>query len=123
MLVLGYLTLGGLFASTTLASTFLIPLFIELCGRVLQDFVLTEDIFLCALFSGLGIGISLGLVIRAGGSTGGMDIPPLMLNKYFRAPVSVTMTMMDVCSSASSRIGSWSNWKRSFTISILKASW
>lgn len=97
MLVLGYLTLGGLFASTTLASTFLIPLFIELCGRVLQNFVLTEDIFLCALFSGLGIGISLGLVIRVGGSTGGMDIPPLMLNKYFRAPVSVTMTMMDVC--------------------------
>ena len=44
MLVLGYLTLGGLFASTTLASTFLIPLFIELCGRVLQDFVLRRDL-------------------------------------------------------------------------------
>lgn len=96
-LALGYLTLGKLFASTTLASTFLIPLFMELCGRALRDFVLTEDILLCALFAGLGIGISLGLVIRAGGSTGGMDIPPLMINKYFRVPVSVSMTVMDVC--------------------------
>ena len=42
--------------------------------------VLTEDIFLCTVFAGLGIGVALGIVIRSGASTGGLDIPPLVLN-------------------------------------------
>ena len=51
---------------------------------------------LCTIFSGLGIGAALGVVIRAGASTGGMDIPPLVLQKWFRWPVSVTMMVFDV---------------------------
>lgn len=57
--------------------------------------VLTEDLWLSTLFSGLGIGLSLGLVIRAGASTGGMDIPPLVLNHYFRIPVSAGLYIFD----------------------------
>lgn len=49
MLAVGYKALRKAFASTTLASTW---------GT------LTEDILLCKLFSGLGIGIPLGIVIR-----------------------------------------------------------
>lgn len=97
MLLLGFLTLGKAFAATTLASTFLYPLALEFWSRILGDFVLTQDILLCTLFSGLGIGLSLGIVIRAGASTGGMDIPPLILNKYMRFPVSVSMYGFDVC--------------------------
>lgn len=41
---------------------------------------------LCTLFVGIGIGISLGMIIRTGASTGGVDVPPLILNKYFRFP-------------------------------------
>ncbi len=52
---------------------------------------------LCTLFSGLGIGLSLGIVIRAGSSTGGMDIPPLVLNRYFKIPVSISLYMFDIC--------------------------
>ena len=37
------------------------------------------------------MGASLGIVVRAGASTGGMDVPPLVLNKYFGVPVSVSM--------------------------------
>ncbi len=58
--------------------------------------MLTEDIFLCTIFSGLGIGVALGMVIRAGASTGGMDIPPLVLQKWFRWPVSITMMLFDI---------------------------
>ena len=36
------------------------------------------------------------MVIRAGASTGGMDIPPLVLQKWFRLPVSATMMLMDL---------------------------
>ncbi len=97
MLVLGYAILGKKFALTTLASTFLYPFFLELCERVLGGCVLTDDMLLCTLFSGLGIGLALGIVIRAGASTGGMDIPPLVLRKLFRIPVSVSMYAFDVC--------------------------
>ena len=97
MLALGYLILGKQFALTTVASTFLYPLALELWGKLLGDLVITQDLFLCTLFSGLGIGISLGIVIRAGASTGGMDIPPLVLQKLFRVPVSGSMYAFDIC--------------------------
>lgn len=97
MLGLGWLVLGRRFALTTLASTFLYPLALEGFDRLLGGYVLTQDVLLCTLFSGLGIGISLGLVIRSGASTGGMDIPPLVLQKLFRIPVSASMYAFDVC--------------------------
>ena len=58
-------------------------------------FVLTRDLFLSALFGGLCIGISLAMIIRLGASTGGMDIPPLVLQKLFRIPVSVSLYVFD----------------------------
>lgn len=97
MLLLGLCVLGRRFAATTLLSSFIYPLALELWQRLLGDYVLTEDVMLCTLFAGLGVGASLGIVIRAGASTGGMDIPPLILNRLFRAPVSVCMYFFDVC--------------------------
>ena len=95
MLVWGWAVLGKKFALNTLASSVLSPAFLELFERLLDGRVLTEDIFLCTIFSGLGIGVALGMVIRAGASTGGMDIPPLVLNKWFHLPVSSTMMAFD----------------------------
>ena len=97
MLLLGLCVLGRRFAATTLLSSFMYPLALEFWQRLLGDYMLTEDVMLCTLFAGLGVGASLGLVIRAGASTGGMDIPPLILNRLFRAPVSVCMYFFDVC--------------------------
>lgn len=97
MLLTGFLILGKGFAVTTLASTFLYPLFLEICERAVGDLVLTNDLLLCTVFSGLGIGVALGIVIRSGASTGGMDIPPMVLQKLFRIPVSVSMYAFDFC--------------------------
>lgn len=96
MLVWGWAVLGRKFALNTLASSVLSPAFLALFERLLDGRVLTEDIFLCTIFSGLGIGVALGMVIRAGASTGGMDIPPLVLQKWFRWPVSITMMLFDI---------------------------
>ena len=97
MLLLGLAVLGKAFALTTVASSFLYPRFLELLNKLLGDVTLTSDLLLNTVFSGLGIGISLGLVIRAGASTGGMDIPPLVLHKLFRVPVSVGLNAFDIC--------------------------
>lgn len=97
MLAAGFFVLGKQFAMTTMASTFLYPLSLEFLNRLLGDFVLSDDLILCTVFTGIGIGISLGIVIRSGASTGGMDIPPLILRKFFHFPVSVTMYAFDVC--------------------------
>lgn len=96
MLVWGWVVLGRAFALNTLASSILSPAFLALWEALLHGRVLTEDIFLCTVFAGLGIGAALGMVIRAGASTGGMDIPPLVLQKWFRWPVSATMLIFDI---------------------------
>lgn len=97
MLAVGFATLGKQFAATTLASTFLYPFFLEILDKLLGDYVITNDLLLCTLFSGMGIGTALGIVIRSGASTGGMDVPPLILQKFFRIPVSGSMYAFDVC--------------------------
>ena len=96
MLLLGWWVLGSRFALNTLASTVLSPFFMALWERLLGDLVLTDDLVLNTVFAGFGIGISLGITIRAGASTGGMDIPPLVLQKWFRWPVSITMMLFDI---------------------------
>lgn len=96
MLALGWAVIGRSFALNTMASSLISPAALELWQRLLAGRVLTDDILLCTVFSGLGIGFSLGLVLRAGASTGGMDIPPIVLQKLFRLPVSVTMMVFDL---------------------------
>lgn len=95
MLLLGLAILGKRFAMTTIVSTFAYPLALDVFDCLLGNIVLTEDLWLCTIFAGLGIGASLGIVIRSGASTGGMDIPPLLLNHYFRIPVSVSLYAFD----------------------------
>lgn len=97
MLIVGFLLLGKAFALTTILSTFTYPIALELLGRILPTGGLTDDVLLCTIFSGLGIGIAVGVVIRAGASTGGMDIPPLVLQRFFRIPVSASLYVFDTC--------------------------
>ena len=97
MLAAGFFLLGKQFALTTVVSTFTYPAALGFFDLLLGDVTLTTDPLLCSLFSGLGIGLALGIVIRAGASTGGMDIPPLVLNRFFKIPVSVSLYVFDLC--------------------------
>lgn len=97
MLAVGWLCLGRKFAVTTILSSVLYPVFLEVLNRILGDVVVTENMLLNVLFAGIGLGGSLGIVIRVGASTGGMDIPPLVLKKYFHIPVSASLMTFDFC--------------------------
>lgn len=89
MFLLGAAVLGMKFALTTLVSTFYYPIILGILENVpvLQN--VTDDKMLSTICGGLMIGLGIGVVIRCGASTGGMDIPPLVLNKKFGLPVSV----------------------------------
>lgn len=96
MLCLGWAVLGRKFAMTTVVSSLMYPILLELLDRTLGEVILTENMLLNVIFAGLGLGLSLGIVLRAGASTGGMDIPPLILKKFFRIPVSASLWVFDL---------------------------
>lgn len=91
----GALVLGRAFAFTTLISTFYYPIILGVFENLLGQTAMTGDRMLATVFSGLLIGGGIGMVIRAGASTGGMDIPPLILNKKWNLSVSMTMSVFD----------------------------
>ena len=75
MFLLGALILGFDFALTTLISTFYYPIALGFFQNIPSLSTITDDRMLSSIFGGLFIGFSLGIVIRCGASTGGMDIP------------------------------------------------
>lgn len=95
MLVMGLLFIGKKFVMTTIVSSLYYPMILKVFENLLTDVFITDNMILNTVYSGIGIGLSLGIVMRAGASTGGMDIPPLILNKYFKIPVSVTLWIFD----------------------------
>ena len=95
MFILAILILGKSFALTALISTFYFPWILSQSQKVQFIQNMTDDFLLGSIFAGLMLGLGVGLVIRAGASTGGMDIPPLILNKKFGLPVSIGLYVFD----------------------------
>lgn len=95
MFLLGLLCLGKVFALSTLVSTITAPAILALIQVLAGDFVLTTDPLISAVFGGISIGFSIAIVLKQGASTGGMEIPPLMLKKFFGIPVSFSMYVFD----------------------------
>jgi len=97
MLLVGWRMIGRQFALSTVFSSLFYPVALEVLNRTLGDIRITQDILLNVVFAALGLGVSLGMVIRGGASTGGMDIPPLILKKYLHIPVSSSLWVFDFC--------------------------
>lgn len=95
MFVVGFLVLGKTFALTTLISTFYYPFILSIFEKTIGYTQITSDPLLAALVGGVMIGSAIGIVIKCNASTGGMDIPPLVINKKLGIPVSVSMYVFD----------------------------
>lgn len=95
MFLLGWFILGKKFAFTTLISSFYYPFILGIFENVFKNEKMSNDTLLCVIFAGLMIGLAIGIVIRCGASTGGMDIPPLILNKKLAIPISISMYGFD----------------------------
>lgn len=95
MFLLGWKILGKKFALTTLISSFYYPFILGVLENIFKNEIMSNDTLLCVIFAGIMIGSAIGLVIRCGASTGGMDIPPLILNKKLGIPISISMYGFD----------------------------
>ena len=102
--VTGFVCLGKKFALTTIANSILYPLAMSLLEQLpIAGKPVTDNIMLAAVFGGVLMGGGIGLLLRAGGSSGGTDIPALILNKYFHLNVSALLYVIDglvLCSQA-----------------------
>ena len=96
LLIAGGLVLGRKLVTTTLASSLLYPVFLGIVQRIPDIGGLTDDPLMAALFGGVLMGVALGIVMRVGSSTGGMDIASLMLHKWTHIPVSMCVYIMDI---------------------------
>lgn len=91
--IIGYIFLGKEFAAKTVASSILYPIFVAFISRISYNPEL--DPLMASIFGGLVMGLGLGLTFRTGASTGGMDIPPLILQKFTKIKVSVWILIID----------------------------
>lgn len=96
---LGLLFLGMKFALTTLISTIGYPLFVQLTGFLTTSQV-TADPLVAAVAGGCLMGAGLGLIIQSGASSGGLDIPPIILHRKLGWNLTVTMWLADIASLA-----------------------
>lgn len=95
MLALGWWCMGKKFALTTVFSSLFYPVALEAMDRMWGTIPVTDNVLLNVLFAGMGMATGLGIVIQGGASTGGMDIPPLVLHKLFHIPVSASLWVFD----------------------------
>ena len=93
---LGWAFMGWKFAANSLLSTIVYPIIMGIMEITpVGTLFVNEDKLICALYCALLIGMGVGLVVRVGGSTGGMDIPPCILQKYKGIPVGKSLMFFD----------------------------
>lgn len=90
----GWILLGKDFAIKTVVSSFVYPVFLTLISSFLTP-PANLDPILASLYGGLIAGVGIGLVIRTGSSTGGMDIPPLVVHKYTNISIAKLILITD----------------------------
>ena len=96
LFLLGAAVMGKAFAATIILSTIVYPTFFSLFGKIPFLTSLTDDKLMAAIYAGLLMGAGIGLVIKVGGSTGGMDIPPIILHKLFGLSIPVMISVGDI---------------------------
>ncbi|MBR5207546.1 MAG: YitT family protein [Erysipelotrichaceae bacterium] len=93
MFILGSFVLGKDFAMKTFLSSLVYPIYLPLIDPFVP--VLELDPLVASIYGGVVAGLGIGFVMRTGSSTGGMDIPPLILNKFFHFDIAACVLVID----------------------------
>lgn len=93
LLVVGSFVLGKDFFVNTALSSLLYPVFNMILERTLNIPDITPA--MASFYGGLVGGAGVGIVMRTGASTGGMDVPPLIIHELTDIPVSTLVMVVD----------------------------
>jgi uncharacterized membrane-anchored protein YitT (DUF2179 family) len=92
LFIIGYKVFGRRSFFYTLAGI----LSVSICLEITKTWqVPTDDLLLAALYTGLLVGIGLGMIFRVGGTTGGVDIIARLMNRFFGWNLGRTILVFD----------------------------
>lgn len=97
LLFIGLIVLGKEFFLKTAYGSIIFPAFIklfELLFNVITDEPI-QDRTIIVFISAIIMGIGLGIVIKYGGTTGGVEVPQKIFLKFFHIPYSVSLYFFD----------------------------
>lgn len=98
LLIIGLIFLGKGFFIKTIYGTIAFPIysfFLELIIPEAWYPIFSTDILILVIGASLIMGIGLGLAMRYGASTGGIDILQMIMLKYIKIPLSVSLVFID----------------------------
>lgn len=93
LFLVGWIFLGRDFAVKTALSSFVYPIYLTLIAQFTTP--PTLDPLLASFYAGIIAGVGIGLVIKTGASTGGMDVPPLIVHKYTHISIAKLILITD----------------------------
>lgn len=94
LFILGIIFLGKAFGAKTAYGTIVLSILVETFLRVIPaGFSVTDDLLLASIYGGVLTGTGIGLVFKAGGTTGGTDLAGAILNKFIPG-LSIAKLMM-----------------------------
>ena len=82
LLIAAYKTLGKIYAVDVVIGTVLFSICID-AMRFLSSYNVVDDPMLAAIYGGVFNGIGYGIIFRANGSSGGLDIVAAIVKKYY----------------------------------------
>ncbi|MBQ8649343.1 MAG: YitT family protein [Clostridia bacterium] len=81
VLIMGFISFGGIFIFKTAAATVIMSLTLEICEAVLPVFKV--DKILACVFGGILMGLGLSLIMLKGATSGGVDIIAKFINRRY----------------------------------------
>lgn len=89
LFIIGIKSIGKGFILRTIFGTIVLSLFIDISSDIVKKiflkYFIDGDLMLHAVYGGLLMGVGLGLVFRAGATTGGTDMAAIMVNRLLRS--------------------------------------
>ncbi len=95
LFLLGLYLLGKSFGVRTVVGFTLSSLFTDFYGEILKLPSITNDILLATIYGSILLGVGLGMIFRARGTTGGSDIIAQIFYKYFHMKPGNTFLIID----------------------------
>ncbi len=105
LLIAALIIFGGGFGAKTIFSALSLPLMMNflttLVGgtdpAILLDgrINLTDDILLASIYGGVITGVGLGIIVKAGSTSGGTDVIGMIITKYFNIPFSKSLLIVE----------------------------